>query len=636
MAHQPDLTSHHVNYLIWRYLQESGHGEAAVTLQRAWNHDPQKLPFAPYIRTHALVSLVQKGLQYHELEQSLDKEGNPIATSPSNHFFGPEPFDATTQKSPSEVGVGADQPPIPPVDKAAGDGVETNGHSTVEVAAPQNIQKPYKDDHADTNGDDTPMDVDPTNGTTIESKPDITKSPSVGEAATVDGDGDVNMGIRPALPDQEPTAAPTFTLTTGHSVGVQITPAKAADLSPNTAILDVASDDHVTRTLWRPQDPTVVVAAGDTFCSLYKLSSSSAPVEERLVENKGDNVWVSAVAWDPRGHKLAVATYNDMRGSITMYDAAGNAVDLLPEVPRMISGLKWAESGSQLIVVASDSKLSELVLWDDSLRPGEFPPPQIVDDSILDACWLGTIQAFACGGMSVYQCDVDSSIHLSKTFTGGDPEQPWTFVRSAHVGFSPVAVAASSSSASFWVPTHDIHIDKAHEGHITAIQLKPNPSEQPDQPLILASSSTDDTLKLWQINLDSRTFQCIHRLSLGPSLPILASSFSPDGYAIAAASKESLSIWNAQRGGTAMATWKAPRAERSGAERITSMVPETQEKENETEDILKTENRENHFLNGHNVVTEEDMQDRSLTWDTDGKKLAFGFGNHLAVVNLQR
>lgn len=121
MAH-PDLTSHHVNYLIWRFVFFSflffsyiyiyilccggndwltstdisrnqvggngtfvaslnlpsnyaipGHGEAAVMLQRAWNLDPQSLPFAPYIRTHALVSLVQKGLQFHELEQSVDK-----------------------------------------------------------------------------------------------------------------------------------------------------------------------------------------------------------------------------------------------------------------------------------------------------------------------------------------------------------------------------------------------------------------------------------------------------------------------------------------------------------------------------------------------------------------------------------
>ncbi|OJJ59718.1 hypothetical protein ASPSYDRAFT_892534 [Aspergillus sydowii CBS 593.65] len=605
----PALTSHHVNYLIWRYLQESGHGEAAVTLQRAWNRDPQTLPFAPYIRTHALVSLVQKGLQYHELEQSLDKEGNTVPYEPSDYFFGPKPFDPEQQpQGPSEASIRADQLPVSP----AQDGVMINGHSTAEIAVPQNVKTSRKDDRAEANGDEAAMDVDSTNGIPTESKPDIAESPSRGETATLDGDGDVNMGIRPALQDQEPTAAPTFTLTTGQSVGVQITPAKAADLSPDTAIIDVAGEDHVTTTLWRPQDPTVVAAAGDTFCSLYKLSSTAEPVQEKLVENKGDNVLVSAVAWDPLGQKLAVATYNDMRGSITMYDVAGNAVDLLPEVPRMISGLKWAESGSQLIVVASDSKMSELVLWDDSLRPEEFPPPQIVDDSVFDVSWLGRTQVFACGGMSVYQCDVDSSIHLSKTFSGGDPEQPWTFIRCANPGPSPVAVAASSSGASLWVPTHDIRLDDAHDGHITAIQLKPNPSEQPNQPLILASSSTDDTIKLWHIDLESRNFECIHRLSLGQSSPVLAGCFSPDGYAVAAASKDSLAIWNAQRGDPAMATWKSPSAEHKDS---------------------KAE--EGPAVNGHNG-TLEDVQDRSLTWDTDGKKLAFGFGNQLAIINLQR
>ncbi len=50
-----------------------GHGEAAVKLQRDWNRNPQSLPFAQYIKTHALVSLVQKGLQYHEIEQTIDQ-----------------------------------------------------------------------------------------------------------------------------------------------------------------------------------------------------------------------------------------------------------------------------------------------------------------------------------------------------------------------------------------------------------------------------------------------------------------------------------------------------------------------------------------------------------------------------------
>ena len=56
-------------------------------LQRAWNHDPQSLPFAPYIRTHALVSLVQKGLQYHELEQSFDKVLDFLSFISSPIFF---------------------------------------------------------------------------------------------------------------------------------------------------------------------------------------------------------------------------------------------------------------------------------------------------------------------------------------------------------------------------------------------------------------------------------------------------------------------------------------------------------------------------------------------------------------------
>ncbi|BCS01539.1 WD40 repeat domain-containing protein [Aspergillus luchuensis] len=466
------------------------------------------------------------------------------------------------------------------------------------------------------------MDID-TNGVTTENKSEVVDELPPKADMEVDGDGDVSMGGRPDSQDQEPEpapvpapVAPTFTLTTGHSVGVQITPAKAADLGPNTAILDLASDDHVTRTLWRPRDPTTVVAAGDTFCSLWRLSSSSDPVQEKLVANKGDSTCVSAVAWDPLGQKLAVATYNDMRGSITMYDVSGNAVDLLPEVPRMITGLHWAESGSHLIVVASDSRISELALWDDSLRPDEFPSPQVIEGSIFDLCWLGSNQAFACGNGTVYQCDVDSSIHIAKTFSSGDPDQPWSFIRCANAGSSPVAVTASSANATLWVPTHDMRHEGAHEGDITAIELKPN-MEQQQQPetaqtIVLATSSTDDTVKVWHLELESKQFNCIHRLFLGPSAPALASTFSPDGYALAAASKESLFIWNAQRGGTALATWKVP-------------GPGEQKKEEESSPMV----------NGHNG-TAESVPDRSLAWDTDGKKLAFGYGNQLAIVNLQR
>lgn len=546
------------------------------------------------------------------MNSNIGQEGNPVPYTPSNYFFGPPPLEPDSLQSPpgpvGAVGLGADQAPVSPTSKVARDGA-INGHLTAEggkktrrgdrsefaVAAPTTTA-------TTTNGDENLMEID-SNG--IVHRPD--ESPAADLA--MDGDGDVSMGTtRSESQGQEPAAPPPPppppTLTTGHSVGVQITPAKAADLSPDTALLDVAGAEHVTRTLWRPRDPTVVVAAGDTFCSLWRLSSSSfpQPVPEKLVDGAVDSTCVSAVAWDPAGQKLAVATYNDMRGSITMYDVQGNAVDLLPEVPRMITGLHWAENGSHLVVVASDSRISELVLWDDSLRPDEFPAPQVVDGSIYDLSWLGRDQAYACGDGLVYQCHVDSSICISKTFSSGGLNTTWTFIRCANIDpSSSLAVAASSATASFWIPTHDMRLDDAHQGDITAIELR----APPQSPAVLASCSTDDTVKIWHIDPETKRFDCVHRLFLGPSIPALAGSFSPDGYALAAASKDRLYIWNAERGGSPMATWTVP----------------------------SPDDTKGHYgaVNGRNG-TVETLPDRSLSWDTDGKKLAYGVDHQVCYL----
>ncbi|KAJ5086902.1 hypothetical protein NUU61_008209 [Penicillium alfredii] len=569
MAH-PDLTSHHVNYLIWRYLQESGHADAAVSLQRAWFPDPQNLPFAPYIRTHALVSLVQKGLQYHELESSIDKvRGQCHRHSPVAIFFGPEPFETGFLKT--HDAAGTDQPSSP--SKVARDRV-TNGHP--EALTVKRSRK------SETNGDES-MELD--------------EARSKGTPEPLDGDGDVSMGA------EEPE--PTFTLTTGSSVGVQITPAKAADLAPDTACLDIGA--HVTQTMWRPRDPTVVVAAGDTFCSLWKLSLSSTPVQKKLVDLKGSNSCVSAVAWDTAGEKLAVATYSDLRGTITMYNVNGDAVDLLPEVPRLITGLHWAEDSSQLVVVASDTRISELALWDDTRRPDVFPPPQVIKSPIYDLAWCGRNQVFACGDGSVYQCEMDNSIRLTKTFPSNEPDAAWQFIRCMHTDSSAVAVTACSATATIWIPTHDILIENAHKGDITAIEVRPQAQAQRrNSSIVVASFSTDDDVKVWHVDLESKHFDCLHRLRLGPSLPALTGGFSPDGYALGAASKDRVLIWNVERGGHPMATWAAPGSE----------------------DVKEEPDRATNEQNGHAAS----IGDSALSWDADGKRLAYGFGHQVRIL----
>jgi hypothetical protein len=653
---QPDLTSHHVNYLIWRYVFPSsiprfsdssdappadltrfpvgifknqvrsaltlgsppppppppsshpiafltkspffqtGHGDAAVSLQRAWFPDPQSLPFARHIKTHALVSLVQKGLQYHELESSLDKvcardttlwshhlvcfdfvlsppaysggsinytdligflqEGNPIKFTPTEYFFGPEPFEASALKRRDDDGT--DHPAEPARDRT------TNGHSLDSRS------------RKETNGDES-MEVDD------ESK------------GSVDGDGDVSMGAEEQAP--EPT------LSTGSSAGVQISPAKAADLAPDTALLH--AQDHVLTTRWRPRDSTLLVAAGDTFCSLWKLSLSSPPEQNRFLDLKGTNAYVSGVAWDALGSKLAVATIRDTeKGAITMYNPEGNVVDLLPDLPRLINGLHWSKDSPQLVVVASDERSSELALWDDSRRPDVYPPPQAIDSHVYELAWCGRNLVFACGDGAVYQCEVDDNIRLTKTYNSRDTDTAWTFVRSVHTSSYSVAVAASSTNCSIWIPTHDILIENPHQDAITAIDIRPaEHHSQQNSTITIASFSTDNFVHVWEVDLDSKQHKRIHRLRLGSSTPALAGSFSPDGYALCAVSEQKLLIWNAERGGEPMAIWMAPGPEQ----------------------VKEDPDHPTNGQNGHAATA----PNRDLSWDHDGKKLAYGFGDQV-------
>ena len=62
------LSSNVVNYLVWRYLQEAGYGNAALHLSRCWIRDPQALPFARDVQPHALVNLLQDGLWFDKLQ----------------------------------------------------------------------------------------------------------------------------------------------------------------------------------------------------------------------------------------------------------------------------------------------------------------------------------------------------------------------------------------------------------------------------------------------------------------------------------------------------------------------------------------------------------------------------------------
>lgn len=61
------LNLHHVNYLIWRHLQEQGYGKTAIQLSREWQTpDPQALPFASAVSPFSLIRMLQDGIAFDQ------------------------------------------------------------------------------------------------------------------------------------------------------------------------------------------------------------------------------------------------------------------------------------------------------------------------------------------------------------------------------------------------------------------------------------------------------------------------------------------------------------------------------------------------------------------------------------------
>ncbi|ODQ74536.1 hypothetical protein LIPSTDRAFT_62549 [Lipomyces starkeyi NRRL Y-11557] len=78
------ISSKELNYLIWRYLQESGFSHATYAFQHETEADRLEEKYGPVTPMGLLVSVFQKGLHYMEIESLL----NPDGTERQN----PEPF----------------------------------------------------------------------------------------------------------------------------------------------------------------------------------------------------------------------------------------------------------------------------------------------------------------------------------------------------------------------------------------------------------------------------------------------------------------------------------------------------------------------------------------------------------------
>lgn len=451
----------------------------------------------------------------------------------------------------------------------------------------------------------------------------------------------------PALVPSPIPARMTLTLTNGQSVGVQSD--KVTELGPETITLSVP-DKNVMHTVWNPRHTDILAAGGLGLCRIGTISRSPAgtvapasdpqppptePAEppeplqlvnpEQQIQDQGQdpnanpNPWqyvdvldpsdntsmVSTMAWSPDGEILAVATQPGITGTagaVTLKSKGGESIDEVPWAHDMVLKFLWNPSGTYLMWISTSGRESStVVVW--NLRSSQALPPFPLNSVILDAAWADDRSLTLCGHDIIVEAVIDEDTIVARhTRTDFDEEVRWANIQIDSLTRTTAVTAEEPAILGIIDASGDLRKTIAHEAEITALvfQPVPNSSLPSSSPRLLATSSLDGTIKIW----DARNpFTIIHVLSLGRSTPALAISFTPDGCFVAAANWHRIMIWNADAGGMPKASWKG--------------------------ELSKWQNLPNGVDKDSGIGEEEDGSTHSLSWDADGKKLAYGLGSQV-------
>lgn len=641
-----------------------------MKLQRDWNIDPESLPFSKHIKGKALINLVQKGLRYHHLSVTVDENGQQTKNLlPSMFFFGPDtPGDEgpMVHKEPPLKNTDLTRAASPASTIANAPKKSRDGASVApDEAAPQPAKrgrKPAQSLLADRNGISARKVSATTEPDTVNghgpSRPEFASS-SVGENAAedvtlVNGNHEDKMELDN---ENQTSAEPTDvqmeepvddilpplipTLTNGESRATQMVPAKVANLAPSSAVLGLETSQTIIKALWRPADVATLVAQGDRFCGVWSLTGqnlhpdSVKPMPQNLFSSP-DVGFVTAAAWDANGSLLAVATFSEQEGQIHLFDGQElSLIESLPASQRAVTMLKWSPSAFRLIGVApvkNDSgdylPSSTILSWNLAQGPIASAPVSIqLPSTILDVACSHTVRGdeiYAAGESAIYRCTISTDVGVVDQEwmpPNGHNKNGWTFVRCEKYSAanSPI-IAAAADTASIWAPDGNLIQQGVHNDAISGLEIRPrrHPSNGAHREMEFATSSLDGTVKIWQLGPTSAGFSCLHILQIGPNSPLMSIAYPMDGFCLAGASYNVVRMWNAENNYNLVASWEGQEPEWRGI--------------NIRDDDLAS-------AGGRSSVTGDGLStipDHTLSWHNDNKRLAFGLGSQVAIIDFQR
>ncbi|XP_051124056.1 WD40 repeat-containing protein HOS15-like isoform X2 [Andrographis paniculata] len=533
------ITSAELNYLIFRYLNESGFTHTAFTLGYEAGLNKSTIDSSD-IPPGALVTFVQKGIQYLELEANLSNDGDD--TEEDFQFL--HPLDLITKD-------------VNELQKIVIEKKEKNLKDKSKGKEKQNVENGQGLDHRDEMEMEMEKDKNKELARVKENEKQHRDKEKERERQRADKEKEKAKGKE----KEEPVEGVSDLNHAQNGVNGKIEEnktdggAEPMDICSSLATLpcEFPSSDvtllqghtsEVFSCAWNPVGSLLASGSGDSTARIWRIDGSSSS----NLENGSPSIVlrhfrgrpnekckdVTTLDWNAEGSLLATGSYD---GQARLWSKEGELIGSLNKHKGPIFSLKWNKKGDLLL---SGSVDKTAIVWD--VKTGDWKQQlECHSAPILDVDWRNN-GSFA-------TCSADSMIYV---FKAGDDRPIRCFAgHQAEVNAikwdptgSMLASCSDDTTAKIWTTKQDnCVLDlRDHTKEIYTVRWSPTGpgTNNPNKQLLLASASFDSTIKLWDVDGG----RLVHSLN-GHRDPVYSVAFSPNGNYLASGSLDKcLHIWS--------------------------------------------------------------------------------------------
>ncbi|KAJ1862132.1 hypothetical protein LPJ73_000842 [Coemansia sp. RSA 2703] len=500
------LKSEDVNYLVYRYLKESGFLHSSYIFQfesQIFKNEAEN----PNVEPGSLIRVLQKGLQYMDVETHLNEDGTArLCTAPfslvGKHVCSVQPAESSKVSA-------------------------TNSSSGTRVRGAENSSGAKRSSEDSTHGGHTLV-HDAVGTNKKYSKP---RDASGSGVAAVIASG--NIG---GLPDDDDESMDVDVPDTERDTQRAVNGGRKLRLVERAQLLKGHSAS-VFLCAWCPSSTSVLATgAGDGTARIWDLSKPSKPDDQPVIlrhepatpDTPAD---VTSIEWNPQGTLLATACFG---GSVRIWTASGEHKTTLSHRQVPIVAMRWNRKGTLLVSACLDGTIA---LWDTSsgtLRH-EYKGHT---GSVMDVDWQDNTNFASCAADRTIMLWRDGETTPIRTLTGhkGDVNAiKW------HPSGKYLASASDDGSLKIWSPNSDTPVQDfvGHAQQVYAVRWLPRSDKA-----VVASVSFDGTARIW----DVQSGTCLRVLSAHTEA-VHCLAFSSDGRYLATGSfDKKVRIWNIKDG----------------------------------------------------------------------------------------